>query len=80
MEAGRGEGGQKDILNRMVRIVLIEKIANADVRFEGHVDTWRKSIPGRWKGELNGRSFLLYFRMSMKAVCLFYKTKSTRER
>lgn len=58
----------------MVKIVFIEKIADADVRLEGHVDIWRKSIPGRWKGAFNGRSFLLCFRMNVKAVCLFYKT------
>lgn len=58
----------------MVKIVFIEKIADADVRLEGHVDIWRESIPGRWKRAFNGRSFLLCFRMSVKAVCLFYKT------
>lgn len=73
-EAGGGGGGQEEILNRMVSIVIIEKIVDTDVRLEGHVDIWRKSILGRWKRELNGRSFLLCFRMSMKAVCLFYKT------
>ena len=56
----------------MVRIGLIEEVM-ADARIKGsegvsNMDIWRKSIPGRGKTQPNGRSVLLCFRMSMRAV------------
>lgn len=70
------EEGSSEILNRMVRIGLIEKVM-ANVRLErneevDYVNIWRKGIPGRRKRQPNGRSSLLCFRMNMKAVWLFY--------
>ena len=59
----------------MVRVGLLEKVM-ADLRLEGskgvgHVDVWRKSIPCRGKRQPTGRTSLLCFRMSVKALWLF---------
>ena len=60
MELGWSGGRQVGILNRMVRVGLIEKVM-ADARIKGsdgvgNVDIWRKSIPGRGKTQPKGTS------------------------